>query len=128
MDPNDPRMHTLSLTSNDPVNTPVVEYEKWLLVTKSRVRLDVEDDVLSDRLLGDLGKAFSSLQLHKVDDWRRQQERMRLGSYLESFSGSVIRPAVCASVKTGTCPGSVPLVGAYIPLQMISLDPFPLIG
>jgi hypothetical protein len=125
MDPNDLRLHKLSLNPNEPVNIPVSEYEKWLLTAKNKVLLDTADDVSSDRLLVDLEKEFRRLQRHKVDEWRRLQEGVRLRRRLETFSGSLVRPAVCASVETGMCFESFPQVGTYAPPQPIFLAGVP---
>jgi len=112
MDTNDLRLRTLALTPNDPVNKPVSEYERWLFMAKDQLQSGAgEADTPSDHLLEDLEKEFRSLQHHKIDDWRRQQETMRIRRRLESFSGSIMRPAVCVSVETGTCPGYFPLPG-----------------
>ena len=101
MDPNDLRLYKLSLARNEPVNVPISEYEKWLLVAKHKVLLDAGDDFPSEHLLTDLEKEFRSLQYHKVEEWRRIQEGIYLRRHLETFSRSLARPVVCASVETG---------------------------
>ena len=101
MDPNDPRHLALSLTPDKPANIPISQHEGWLLMAKSKIRLDAGSDVPSDRLLADLEEEFRSLQLHKINEWRRQQEILCLRGRLENFFGSITRPAVCVSVDTG---------------------------
>ena len=107
MDPNDPRRLALSLTPDKPVNIPVSQHEGWLLMAKDKTRLEAGSDVLLDRLLADLEEEFHNLQLHKIDEWRRQQEILCLRGRLESFFGSLMRPAVCISVETGMRFGSL---------------------
>ena len=119
MDPNDLRLHKLSLTPNELVNAPISEYEKWLLMAKNKVFWNTGDTVPSDHLLADLEKEFRSLQRHKLDEWRRLQERICLQKRLETFSGSLVQPAVCASVVTGTCSGPWLRVGTYTSLSRI---------
>ena len=115
MDSNDLRLRKLSLTPNESVNAPVSEYEEWLLTAKKEILLGACDDVRSDHLLANLEKEFHNLQGHKVDEWRRVRESLRVRQRLEAFSGSLVRPPACTSVETGTCSGSGPRVGAHTP-------------
>lgn len=101
MDPNDPRLCILSLIQDKPVNVPLSNYEGWLLMTKNEPQLVRSNSDLSDRLLADLEHEFRRLQLHKVEEWRRQRESIRFRRRLGSFFGSLMRPAVCVSVETG---------------------------
>ena len=102
MDSNDLRLYKLSLTPNEPNNMQISEYEKWLLMAKKKILLDPGDEIPSDRLLADLEKEFRDLQRHKVDEWRRVQESLRVRQRLEFFTGSLVRPSACTSVETGT--------------------------
>ena len=115
MDPNDLRLYKLSLAPNEPVNTPISEYERWLFMAKKKALWVADDGAASDSLLADIEKEFRDLQCHKVDEWRRAQEGAYIRKRLEIFSGSLVRPSASTSVETSMRSRSRPRVGTYSP-------------
>ena len=101
MDSNDSNLVKLSLTSNEPANAPVIEYEDWLLMARKKVLFEMDNDVPSGHLLADLEKEFFDLERQKICEWRRLQESVCFKGHLQTVSGCLARPADCISVDTG---------------------------
>lgn len=104
MDANDLESHRLSLSSGEPVNQPTLEYESWLLMTRNELLQRVGGGAECRCLLVDLEAGFQILQRHKVAEWHRQQEDMKLRERARSLISRVARPTTCPTVETGTHP------------------------
>ena len=100
MDPNDLQLHRLSLRPDEPANTAVLEYERWLFEARKEVLPHATGD---DVLVENLEEAFKHLQIHKVEEWERQREGVQLREALKTLSNSLARPEACTSFETGTC-------------------------
>lgn len=102
MDQNDLQLHSLSLRSDQPVNTPVLEYEQWLLGAKREVLQHITgDNLLAKNLSVGLEEAFKDLQLRKVEEWVRQREDVHLREDLRTLCDSFAEPGASIPVKTG---------------------------
>lgn len=102
MDPNDLQLHRLSLRSDEPANIPVLDYERWLLVARKELSPHTAcDDAFAGDLSANLEEAFRNLQLHKVEEWERQQEDVHLREGLKALFDS-LTPEACTSFGAGT--------------------------
>jgi len=100
MDPNDLEFRRLSLTSGEPVNEPFLEYESWLLVTRNELLQRIYGESEYRRLSVEFEEEFQILQRHKVVEWRRQQEDLKLRKWAKQLVNRTARPMASPSVET----------------------------
>lgn len=101
MDPNDPKLHWLSLAPGEPVNEPILQYENWLSATRNELPRRVGDETRCRRLSAEFEERFHILQRHKVAEWQRQQEGLKLRECAKNLIERTARPTSCPSVETG---------------------------
>ena len=101
MDPNDPKLHRLSLTSGEPVNEPVLGYENWLRAMRSELLQRTSEATQHNSLSAEFEEEFRILQRHKIAEWQRQQEGLKLRECAKSLVDRAGRPVSCPSVETG---------------------------
>lgn len=98
MDPNDLNLHRLSLT-DAPINTPITNYERWLLRAKEEVTRDGGRPTLG--LSREIEQEFLRLQSEKITEWLRQQEHAQLLGCMDDLEAMITRPRSCTTVDTG---------------------------
>lgn len=101
MDPNDLEFRRLSLTLGEPVNEPVLEYESWLLATRNELPQQIYDEDKCHRLLAEFEEEFQTVQRHKVAEWHRQQENLKIQERTKDLVDHTARPMMCPPVETG---------------------------
>ena len=90
---------------------PIVNRKAWkaggvfgcyIITAKKKVLpYTTGDDALAENLRSNLEKEFRNLQLHKVEEWERQQEDFHLREGLKALSDSIARQEGRTSFETG---------------------------
>lgn len=101
MDLNDLEFHRLSLIPDEPANEPILEYENWLLVTRNKLLQQIGGETQRHHLPTEFEEEFRILQRHKIAEWRRQQEDLKLRECAKTFANRTARPTTWPSVETG---------------------------
>lgn len=103
MDRNELRLSPLALSRGPSENTPIANYEEWLISAKRSILSETATqgtDLLTNELAANLEDAFRKLQLGKVSEWKRQQALARCKESIGTLKATISKPDRCTVVDT----------------------------